>query len=158
MNKSVRVGLIVVAFLAAWLLSSMLYTVSEGEQALVIRQGAPLRVVTEPGLNFKVPWVDSVTFYEARLLTLEPPPEQVILGDQKRIVVQAYARYRISNPLRFNQSVRTLELAAPQLGQLVSSSLRRVLGQANLPALLSAQRASIVAAIQDEVTEKAKGL
>ena len=158
MKYSWRVGLIVAAFVLVWLLSGMLYTVREGEQVLVVRQGAPIGVITEPGLKTKVPLIDSVTYYEARLLTLEPPPEQVILGDQKRIVVQAYARYRISNPLRFNQSVRTLELAAPQLGQIVSSSLRRVLGQIMLPSLLSAQRAKIVDAIQFEVTDKAKGL
>ena len=158
MKHSWRIGLIAATFVLAWLLSGMLYTVREGEQVLVVRQGAPIGVITEPGLKLKVPLIDSVTYYEARLLTLEPPPEQVILGDQKRIVVQAYARYRISNPLRFNQSVRTLELAAPQLGQIVSSSLRRVLGQIMLPSLLSAQRAKIVDAIQFEVTDKAKGL
>ena len=158
MKGSLRIGLIIAAFVLVWLLSSTLYTVNEGEQVLVVRQGAPIGVITEPGLKAKIPLVDSVTYYEARLLTLEPPPEQVILGDQKRIVVQAYARYRIANPLRFNQSVRTLDLAAPQLGQIVSSSLRRVLGQVVLPSLLSAQRAKIVEQIQNEVTDKAKGL
>lgn len=158
MKGSLRIGLIIAGFVLVWLLSSTLYTVNEGEQVLVVRQGAPIGVITEPGLKAKIPLVDSVTYYEARLLTLEPPPEQVILGDQKRIVVQAYARYRIANPLRFNQSVRTLDLAAPQLGQIVSSSLRRVLGQVVLPSLLSAQRAKIVEQIQNEVTDKAKGL
>ena len=158
MKGTLRVGLILAALVLAWLVSSTLYTVREGEQVLVVRQGAPIGVITEPGLKVKIPLIDSVTYYEARLLTLEPPPEQVILGDQKRIVVQAYARYRIANPLRFNQSVRTLDLAAPQLGQIVSSSLRRVLGQVMLPSLLSAQRAKIVAAIQSEVSDKARGL
>lgn len=158
MKASLRVGLIAGALVAMWLVSSTLYTVNEGEQVLAVRQGAPIGVVNEPGLKAKIPLVDTITYYEARLLTLEPPAEQVILGDQKRIVVQAYARYRIANPLRFNQSVRTLELAAPQLGQIVSSSLRRVLGQVMLPSLLSAQRAEIVDQIQTEVTDKAKGL
>ncbi|MEO8857397.1 MAG: protease modulator HflC [Burkholderiaceae bacterium] len=158
MSKSWRIGLIVAAFVLAWLLSGTLYIVGEGQQALVVRQGAPIGVITRPGLEWNLPLIDSVTYYDARLLMLEPPPEQVILGDQKRIVVQAYARYRIANPLRFNQSVRTLDLAAPQIGQIVSSSLRRVLGQVMLPALLSAQRAKIVDAIQSEVTDKAKGL
>jgi membrane protease subunit HflC len=156
MKPSFRVGLIVSGVALLWLLSSTLYTVIEGEQVLVVRQGAPIGVITEPGLKAKIPLIDSITYYDARLLTLEPPPEQVILGDQKRIVVQAYARYRIANPLRFNQSVRTLELAAPQLGQILSSSLRRVLGQVMLPSLLSAQRAKIVDQIQTEVIDKAK--
>jgi membrane protease subunit HflC len=158
MSASIRIGLIVGSLVAMWLASSTLYTLNEGQQVLVVRQGAPVGVVSEPGLKVKIPLIDTITYYEARLLTLEPPPEQVILGDQKRIVVQAYARYRIANPLRFNQSVRTLELAEPQLGQIVSSSLRRVLGQVMLPTLLSAQRAKIVDQIQSEVTEKAKGL
>jgi membrane protease subunit HflC len=158
MSASIRIGLIVGSLVAMWLASSTLYTLNEGQQVLVVRQGAPVGVVSEPGLKVKIPLIDTITYYEARLLTLEPPPEQVILGDQKRIVVQAYARYRIANPLRFNQSVRTLELAEPQLGQIVSSSLRRVLGQVMLPTLLSAQRAKIVDQIQTEVTEKAKGL
>ncbi len=158
MKGSLRIGLIVAGFGVVWLLSGTLFTVNEGEQVLVVRQGAPIGVITEPGLKAKIPLIDSVTYYEARLLTLEPPPEQVILGDQKRIVVQAYTRYRIANPLRFNQSVRTLDLAAPQLGQIVSSSLRRVLGQVVLPSLLSAQRAKIVDQIQNEVTDKGKAL
>ena len=158
MKARLRIALVVIAFVAVWLLSNTLYTIHMGEQALIVRQGAPIGAITEPGLKFKVPLIDSVILYEARLLTLEPPPEQVILGDQKRIVVQAYTRYRISNPLRFNQSVRTLEMATPQLGQIVSSSLRRVLGQVMLPALLSAQRANIVQEIQTEVTEKARAL
>jgi membrane protease subunit HflC len=158
MKRQVRIGMIVVAVVLVWLLSNALYTISEGEQALIVRQGAPIGIVTQPGLKFRVPLVDSVIYYDARLLTLEPAAEQVILGDQKRIVVQAYMGYRIADPLRFNQSVRTLDLAAPQLGQLVSSSLRRVLGQVMLPSLLSAQRAQIVERIQSEVAEKAKGL
>jgi modulator of FtsH protease HflC len=158
MKGHLRTALIVGGLLLGWLLSGALYTITEGEQALIVRQGAPIGAVTEPGLKFKFPLVDSVTYYDAKLLTLEPAAEQVILGDQKRIVVQTYTRYRISDPLRFNQSVRTLDLAAPQLSQLVSSSLRRVLGQVMLPSLLSAQRSEIVERIQTEVAEKAKGM
>jgi modulator of FtsH protease HflC len=158
MKPAHRVALIVGALILVWLLSATLYTVSEGEQVLIVRQGAPIGVITQPGLKAKIPLIDSVIYYEARLLTLEEPAEQVILGDQKRIVVQAYTRYRIANPLRFNQSVRTLELATPQLGQIVSSALRRVLGQVMLPTLLSAKRAAIVDQIQAEVSEGAKAL
>ena len=101
MSRRPLIGAVVLAgFVALWLLLSSVYTVSEGDQVLVVRQGAPLRVVTEPGLEFKLPLLDTLVWYDARLLTLEIPPEQVILGDQKRIVVQAYARYRIANPLR----------------------------------------------------------
>jgi len=158
MNRNLRLILVVVAVLLLWLVSSALFTVNEGEQALIIRQGAPIASITTPGLNIKLPLVDSVIFYDARLLTLESPAEQVILGDQKRIVVQAYTRFHIVDPLRFNQAVRTVELAGPQLRQLVGSSLRRELGQVNLPALLSNQRSSIVERVHAEVADKAHGL
>jgi len=139
-----------------WLLSTTLYTVSEVQEALIVRLGAPIGVVNEPGLKFKVPLVDSVIYYDRRLLTLEPSVEQVILGDQKRIEVQTYTRFRIADPLRFYNAVRTVELAQPQLAQLVSSSLRRELGQVMLPSLLSENRSHIVELIQKEVADKAK--
>jgi len=100
--------------------------------------------------------LDSVIYYDSRLLTLEPAVEQVILGDQKRIEVQTYTRFRIANPLLFYNAVRTVELAEPQLAQLVSSSLRRELGQVMLSSLLSEDRTRIVAIIEKEVADKAK--
>ena len=157
MNRPKTLAAVVVVFLV-WILSVTTYVVSETDQALIIRLGAPLGVVSAPGLNFKVPTLDSVVFYDSRQLLLEPPVEQVILGDQKRIEVQTYARYRIADPLRFYQSLRTVEQANAQLGQLVSSSLRKELGQVNLPALLSVERTKIVARIQTEVFTKAKQL
>lgn len=158
MNRNLRLVAVLGAIALVWLASSTLYTVAEGEQVLIVRQGAPVATVTTPGLKMKVPLVDTAILYDARLLTMESPAEQVILGDQKRLVVQAYTRYRIVDALRFNQSVRTVELVGPQLDQLVSSSLRRVLGQVMLPALLSPQRSAIVDRIRDEVAEKARGL
>lgn len=148
----------IAVFLVLWIISITTYVVSETEQALIIRLGAPIGVVSTPGLNFKAPMIDTVFLYDNRQLLLEPPVEQVILGDQKRIEVQTYARYRIVDPLQFYQSLRTLEQANAQLGQLVSSSLRKELGQVNLPALLSAERPKIVAKIQSEVLMKAHSL
>lgn len=144
--------------LLAWSLSMTAYIVSETDQALVIRLGAPVGVVSTPGLQFKVPLVDSIIFYDTRQLLLEPPVEQVILGDQKRIEVQTYARYRIADALRFYQSLRNTEQANTQLGQLVSSSLRKELGQVSLPALLSDERAAVVTRIEEEVRQKAETL
>jgi modulator of FtsH protease HflC len=146
------------AFAAAAVLSSALFTVGETEQALILRTGAPVGVIDKPGLQFKVPFVDTAIYYDTRLLSLEPPTEQVILGDQKRIEVQTYTRYRIADPLRFYRSLRTLEQAVPQVTQLVSSSLRRALGQITLHALLSEARIRIVEQIQQEVAEKAGAL
>lgn len=141
-----------------WLLSATMFAVGEVEQALIVRLGAPVGAVTTPGLHLKFPLIDSVIYYDARLLTMEPPTEQVILGDQKRIEVQTYTRYRIQDPLRFYQTVRTISQAGPQLTQLVSSSLRRELGQVTLSALLSDKRTRIVDSIFKEVASKTSEL
>jgi modulator of FtsH protease HflC len=144
---------IIVAGLALATLSSALYTVSENEQALVVRLGKPMGTAGGPGLKIKLPLVDQVYYYDTRLLPLEPPTEQVILGDQKRIEVQPYTRFRIVDPLRFYQSVRTVELARAQLTQIVSSSVRRELGRVMLRALLSEDRARITEEIRQKVHE-----
>jgi len=144
-----------IGLLALSTLLSSLYTVSEGEQALVVRLGAPIGATSQPGLKIKAPFIDNVIIYDTRLLLLEPPTEQVILGDQKRLQVQTYARFRIADPLRFYQSLRTLERARAELAQIVSSSLRRELGQLALRALLSNERVSVVENIKVEVAAKA---
>ncbi|MGC1577468.1 MAG: protease modulator HflC [Beijerinckiaceae bacterium] len=147
-----------VAGLALFACNAACYTVAEGQQALVVRLGKPMGVAGDPGLKIKVPLIDSVIYYDARLLPLEPPPEQIILGDQKRIEVDTYTRFRIADPLRFYQSLRNEEQARAQLTQIVSSSLRRELGQIMLRALLSEDRTRIVDNIQKEVSAKAQPL
>lgn len=158
MKSKVRVAFAILALMVLWNLASALYIVGESQQALVVRMGAPAEPVKTPGLKLKAPLIDTVIYYDTRLLTLAPPSEQVILGDQKRLEVETYTRYRIADPLRFYQSLRTVEQANAQLTQLVSSSLRRELGQVMLKSLLSAERPHIVEQIQKEVAEKARPL
>jgi modulator of FtsH protease HflC len=147
-----------VAIVGLWALAASMYVVEESQQALIIRMGAPVGVVSEPGLKFKIPFSDVVVFYDGRLQTLAPPSEQVILGDQKRIEVETYTRFRISDPLRFYQTVHTLEQANAQLTQMVGSSLRRELGQVPLGTLLSLGRLPVVASIEKDVANKASPL
>jgi len=157
---SARLWLIGAAAVAAivFLLSSSLYVVGEGQQALLVRLGAPINVTTKPGLRLKAPFIDSVFLYDTRLLLLEPPPEQVILGDQKRLEAQTYSRYRIVDPLRFYQALRTVEQARAQLTQLVGSSVRRELGEVPLQALLTDRRAEIIDIVKNEVAAQARPL
>jgi modulator of FtsH protease HflC len=146
------------AALALYLFASSIYVISEGEQALVVRLGAPVGVVDKPGLKIKAPFIDSVYVTSTRSLLLEPPLEQVIMGDQKRLEVQPYARFRIADPLRFYQALRTNETANAQLAQLVSSSARRELGKVPLRALLTEERGHILDVIRGEVAAKAEPL
>jgi len=154
----IRRSLAIATIIAAAALFSALYIVDETQQALLVRFGRPVGVETAPGLKLKWPLIDSVYFYDNRLLPLTPPVEQIILGDQKRLEVATYTRFRIADPLRFYQSVRTLEAARSQLTQMVSSSLRRVLGQVKLTSLLSAERDVAMANIRAEVADKAAAL
>jgi len=155
MNRPLTIVLAAIGLLALSTLLSSLYTVAEGEQALLVRLGAPIGVTTQPGLKTKAPFIDNVISYDTRLLLLAPPTEQVILGDQKRLEVQTYARFRITDPLRFYQSLRTVEQARAELAQIVSSSLRRELGQVTLHALVSNERVRAVENIKEEVAAKA---
>ena len=150
--------ILVLAGVAIYLASSSLFVVSEGQQALVVRLGAPIGVETRPGLKGKAPLIDSVFVYDTRLLLLLPPTEQVIMGDQKRLEAQPYARYRIVDPLRFYQALRTDEQARAQLSQIVSSAMRRALGEVGLDKLLTSERQKILASVRDEVAAKARPL
>lgn len=151
-------GALALAVVGILTLLSAFYVVPEAQQALVVRLGRPIAVQTQPGLWMKVPFIDTVTLYDMRLLALEPPTELIILGDQKRVEVDTYTEFRIVDPLRFNQSVLTLVQARSQLTQIVGSSLRRVLGQVTLPALLSPQRDAIIGDIRRSVADTARPL
>ncbi|MGD1039140.1 MAG: protease modulator HflC [Roseiarcus sp.] len=155
-----RVGILAAAVGAAalWLASDSFYVVNETQEVLLVRQGLPIGVFTEPGLRFKFPLLDSAIFFEKRVLFLEPATEQIILGDQKRIEVDTLTAYRIADPLQYYQSLRTMEEGRLQLTQIVSSSVRRELGQVKLNALLSDERSQIVDSIRKEVSEKTRGL
>jgi modulator of FtsH protease HflC len=158
MKFNTRMVALGIAIVGLWVLASSMYVVDESQQALVIRLGAPLSKVSSPGLKFKVPFIDSVVLYDNRLQILAPPAEQIILGDQKRIEVETYTHFRIRDPLRFYQAVRSLEQANAQLTQLVGSSLRRELGQVSLLYLLTADREKVIAKTEKDVADKANAL
>lgn len=158
MNRVLRRAGIALALLGVAMLFSAVYVVPQAQQALVVRLGQPIAVMTEPGLRFKLPFIDTVIFYYSGLLALQPPTEPVILGDQKRVEVDTFTEFRIVDPLRFNQTVQTEEQARSQLAQMVSSSLRRELGQVKLPELLSANRDAIIRDIRQTVADAARPL
>jgi membrane protease subunit HflC len=134
------------------------FILPEGRQALVVRLGRPVAQLNEPGLRFKAPLIDSLVIYDSRLLSFDSPPDQIILGDQKRIEVDSFTRYRIVDPLRFYQSVRTVELARTQLSQIVGASFRRAMGQIALHVLLTPERDKMIEDVRREVTERARPL
>ena len=150
--------LIVIAIIAATA-SSALFIVNETQQALVIQFGEPKRTVDQPGLKFKLPFIQDVIFFEKRVLSFIPDDgEEAILKDQKRLKVDTYARFKIVDPLRFYQSVRNEIEARKQLDTIVDSALREELGLRGLKEILSEQRNSITKNIRDQVNIKARTL
>ncbi|HWL66951.1 MAG TPA: protease modulator HflC [Geminicoccus sp.] len=138
-------------------LYSSLFTVNEAQQALVVRFGEPVREVRDAGLHFKVPFVDNVTYFDKRVLDYDATSVELILGDQKRLVVDAFARYRINSPTRFRQAAGDEESFRSRLGPILSSNLRGVLGEAGLMQVLSAERGTLMQRIRDQTNRSMQG-
>ncbi len=134
---------------------SAAFIVDQREQVLVLQFGDPRRVVAEPGLYFKTPFIQRVVRFDKRLLDFDNPPEEVIASDQKRLVVDAFARYHIDDPLKFYQTVGTELALRPRLGSVISSTLRQVLGTSPLQKVVSEKRGDLMLQIRDIVRAEA---
>src|SRR5438132_1660258 len=149
-------GIIAVLFVAALIIVySSLFTVNQTQQALVLRLGSPLPPITEPGLHVKAPFIDSVVYIDKRILDLEAPSQEVIASDQKRLVVDAFARYRIRDPLRFYQSIGSIQAANIQLTTLLNAALRRVLGEVSFITVVRDEREGLMTRIRDQLDREA---
>ena len=144
-------------FVLAIVVYSSVFTVTQTEQALVVRLGRPVDVFTDPGLHFKAPFIDTVIDIDKRILDLENPAQEVIASDQKRLVVDAFARYRIKDALQFYQSIGTIQAANIQLTTLLNASLRRVLGEVTLIQVVRDEREALMARIRDQLDKEAGG-
>lgn len=156
MKTRLMLPLGILAVVLGIIVFSSLFTVHQTQQALVLQFGEPKRIITQPGLGFKLPFVQNVLFYERRVLNLDPPTQRVLLADQKPLLVDAFARYRIYDPLRFYQTVRTETVVDNRLGAIVNAAMRGVLGNQNLASILSDERASIMQSIRDDVNSEAR--
>ncbi len=132
-----------------------LFTVRETEQAIVLQFGKPIRVVPEPGLSYKLPFVQNIVIYDDRILDLDPAEVQILLTDKKRINVDAYARYRIVDPLKFFQAARTEAVLRDRFGKIINSAIRQEIATISLGDLLSGKRLSIMQAIQINIVSQA---
>lgn len=155
MNRTLAIlgAVIVVIGIVA---SSAFFTVQMTEQVIVVQFGDPKRVINEPGLHMKLPFIQEVRSYERRILSVDPPTEQVILEDQRRLDVDSFVRYRIIDPLRFFQTVTNEEGARARISTVTNAALRRVLGNQTQQEILSEERAVIMNAIRQEVEAQAR--
>lgn len=153
-----RSGLIIgVGILGLFVLANAIFIVQQTEQALVLQFGKPVRVEHEPGLKFKTPFIQNVEYYDKRLLDFEAESKEVIAADQKRLIVDAFVRYRIVDPLRFKQSVADERTMRSRFNSILESSLRQVLGSVPLSAMISEKRAETMQNIRTLVNEQAMG-
>ena len=124
------------------------FIVNETKQAIVLQFGEPRQLITKPGLQFKIPFIQDAVFLDRRMLNLDPQPEEMILSDQNRIVVDSFARYKITDPLKFFQTVRNETTFSDRFGRIINAAVRGVIAQYSLTTLLSAERVNIMNAIQ----------
>jgi modulator of FtsH protease HflC len=157
MRLNVFGGTIIVLLLIALVVAySTLFTVYQTRQALVVRLGEPIREITQPGLNVKYPLIDTVIHIDKRILDIESPAQEVIASDQKRLVVDAFARYKITKPLLFYQTVGSVEGGNARLLTLLNSALRRVLGEVTLMQVVRDQREELMAKVRGQLEGEAQ--
>ena len=156
MNRNFAIGLGALGAVVIVLALSALFTVHQTQQALVLQFGDPKRVVTEPGLHVKLPFVQNAVYIDRRVLDFDAEAAEVILGDQKRLVVDAFARYRIVDPLRFYQAIGTVPAANSQLATLLNAALRRVLGESSFTQVVRDEREALMRRIREQLDREAE--
>ncbi len=153
--KAGKILIPIIIVIAATIFFSI-FIVKEINQAIVLQFGDPKRILLKPGLNFKIPFIQNVVFLDKRILNLDTPPEEVIASDQKRLIVDAFARFQIVDPLKFYISVGNERVARSRLSTIINSRIRNVLGQQELQTLLSQDRTKQMALIQEGVNNEAE--
>jgi membrane protease subunit HflC len=156
MNRTILTGLAIVAAVVVLVIFNTFYTVPQTQQAIVLQFGRPVHVENQPGLHMKLPFLQNVTYFDKRLLDFDAEAQEVIMLDQRRLVVDAFARYRIVDPLLFFQSVGTELNMRARLAAIVNASLRNVLGSVPFSAVLSNRRSELMRQISDLVVSEAK--
>ena len=143
--------IILLLFIGFLTFTGAFFIVNETKQAIVLQFGEPRQVISKPGLQFKIPFIQDAVFLDSRMLNLDPQPEEMILSDQKRIIVDSFARYKIVDPLKFFQTVRNEATFADRFGRIINAAVRGVIAQYSLSSLLSEDRSKIMSSIQSQV-------
>nr|MCU0886333.1 protease modulator HflC [Beijerinckiaceae bacterium] len=156
MNSPLKLVSMVVLGAIALVAVLSAFVVQQTQQALVLRFGAINRVITDPGLKFKMPFIDSVITIDKRVLDLDLPVQEVLASDQNRLSVDAFARYRITNALLFFQTVNNINGANAQMNRIANSSIRNTLADATYTAIVRTDRAALMNRIQDDVNRQAR--
>jgi membrane protease subunit HflC len=155
--RSLLIAIVVALFGAAALAYFSLFIVHQNEQAMVLEFGKPKRIVDDAGLHWKIPVVESVEYFDKRILDLDTSPQELFSSDQNKLIVDSFARYRITDPLKFYQTVRNERGVRTRVGPILDSSLRRVLGSATFAEAVRDKREQLMEQIQKQVNTEANG-
>ncbi|WP_298726015.1 protease modulator HflC [uncultured Ferrovibrio sp.] len=158
MNRSLLTLLVIVVVVLGFIVKGSVFTVHQAQQALVVQFGDPRRVISEPGLNFKIPLIQDVVYFDKRILGLDAQPEEVLTSDQRRLVVDSFVRYRITNPLLFYQTVRNEFGLRGRLAPSVANALRGAFGKLDAVSIISGDRPSAMQQVFRSLQENAQRL
>ncbi|WP_340149363.1 protease modulator HflC [uncultured Sneathiella sp.] len=156
MSKAIVTVIVVLLVAAGIVASSALFTVHQTQQAIVMQFGNPERVIQEPGLHFKLPFVQDVVYVDKRVLSVSTQREEIVTRDQKRLMVDSFARFRIANPLLYYQSYGNLNIAYQRLETILNSQLRQNLGRQILNNIVSGERSNLMLQIREQVNKEAE--
>ncbi|MBF0152451.1 MAG: protease modulator HflC [Magnetococcales bacterium] len=156
MNSRASVGLAVLSMATVILVTQAVFTIHQVEQALVVQLGKPVRAVTDPGIHFKIPFIQEVFTFDKRLLVLDQESQEVLSSDKKNLKVDNYAQWRIEDPLKFYQTVRNESGAESRLNDIVYSNLREVLGQYTMMEIVSGERLNLMRQIREQANVQTK--
>jgi membrane protease subunit HflC len=155
MNSKIK-KILIVASIAMFVLVGSMFTLNQTEQVLILQFGEPIRVIKKPGIKFKLPFLQDAVFFDKRIVDLGIEDQEVIASDQKRLIINAFAKYQIIDPLKFYTTVGTLQGLSSKLSGILDSSLRQVIGEVTLSELLTENRGTVMAKIRDVVSQQAE--
>lgn len=153
MNKQIK-KILIIASAVMIIFSGSMFTLDQRQQVLILQFGEPIRVVNEPGIKFKLPFLQEALFFDKRVIDLDISDQEVIAADQKRLIINAFAKYKITDPLKFYTTVRTTYGLSSKLSGILDSSLRQVIGEVTLSALLTEDRGNVMTKIKEAVSRE----
>jgi len=156
MNEKRTIQILIAASVALFLISSAMYTVDQRQQVLVLQFGEPVRVIDTPGIKFKLPFLQNTIFFDKRIIDLAIAEQEVIASDQKRLIINAFTKYQITDPLKFYTTVRSFQGLHSKLSGILDSSLRQIIGEVPLIELLTVNRVDIMTKIKEVVAKESE--
>jgi membrane protease subunit HflC len=156
MNEKRTIQILIAASVALFLISSAIFTVDQRQQVLVLQFGEPVRVIDTPGIKFKLPFLQNTIFFDKRIIDLAIAEQEVIASDQKRLIINAFTKYQITDPLKFYTTVRSFQGLHSKLSGILDSSLRQIIGEVPLIELLTVNRVDIMTKIKEVVAKESE--